>query len=54
MEYVSKNAWNKFNDPNYGSNGNPYLDEKARKYMSCDQIWESLKRIDELKGLNKN
>ena len=46
---VSKNAWDKFNDPNYGGD-NPDLDRRAREQMSAEQVWESLVRIDEIEG----
>lgn len=51
---ISRNAWDKFNDPNYGSNGNTSLDIKARSEMTPEQIWESLVRIDECEGTTPN
>lgn len=47
---ISKNAWDKFNDPSYGSNGNTELDLAARSSMTPEQVWESLVRIDEIEG----
>ena len=47
-EVITKESFLKFFDPNYGSNGNEELDTKARESMTPEQMWESIKRIEEL------
>ena len=46
-ETVTRDAFNKFFDKNYGSNGNTEMEEKALGYMTPDEIWDSMKRIEE-------
>lgn len=46
-EVITKEAFLKFFDPSFGSNGNEELDEKAREQMTPEQMWESIKRIEE-------
>lgn len=47
-EVITKESFLKFFDPSYGSNGNEELDTKARESMTPEQMWESIKRIEEL------
>ncbi len=49
MEAISRNAWNKFNDPDYGQ-GNPEEDALARQFITPEQVWDSLCRIDKAEG----
>ena len=49
-EVITKDAFFKFFDHSFGSEGNEELDKKAIESMTIEQIWESIKRIDEQLG----
>ena len=45
-EVITKEAFTKFFDHSYGSEGNEELGTQAIESMSTEQIWDSIRRID--------